>query len=143
MCGLRLRTVNARSMLDKVPALSDLVTSKGVDLLGITETWLTTKETSADLAEMTPPPPGFTFFHESRALRKGGGVGLFMSSANKFQQSVCRPKQVLRLYLANLNVVSYALLSSISIVHPVLLLLSSASNKISCPTYLHSLMIWL
>ena len=28
-------------MKDKAPALSDLVVSKGIDLLGITETWLT------------------------------------------------------------------------------------------------------
>ena len=54
--GLRLGTVNARSMRDKASALSDLVASKAIDLLGITETWLTTKETSADLADMTPPP---------------------------------------------------------------------------------------
>ena len=52
MCGLRLGTVNARSIRDKAPVLSDLVASKGIDLLGITETWLTTKETSADLAGM-------------------------------------------------------------------------------------------
>ena len=51
--GLRLGTVNARSMRDKAPALSDLVASKIIDL-GFTETWLTTKETSADLADMTP-----------------------------------------------------------------------------------------
>ena len=31
-----------------------LKTSNCIDLLGITETWLSTRETSADLAEMTP-----------------------------------------------------------------------------------------
>ena len=36
--GLRFGTVNARSIWDKVPALSDLVASKSIDLLGITET---------------------------------------------------------------------------------------------------------
>ena len=53
--NLRLGTVNARSMRDKAPALSHLVVNKGIDLLGITETWLTIRETSSDLAEMTPP----------------------------------------------------------------------------------------
>ena len=140
--GLRLGTVNACSTWDKVPVLSDLVTSKGIDLLGITETWLTTKETYTDLAEMTPQ--GFSF-HETRARRRGGGVGLFVSSAHKFSTISLPPppKQVLRLYSANLNVVRHALLSSISIAHLVLLLLSSACYKISCPAYLHSLMIWL
>ena len=59
-----------------------------------------------------------------------------------FQRSVCQPKQVLRLYLVNLNVVSHALLSSTLITHLVLLLLPSVSNKIFCPTYPHSVMIW-
>ena len=80
--GLRLATVNARSMRDKVPALSDLVASKSIDLLGITETWLTMKETSTDLADMTPE--GFSFFHKPRTRRRGEGVGLFVSSAHKF-----------------------------------------------------------
>ena len=57
--NLRLRTVNAHSMKDKALALSDLVVNKGIDLPGITETWLTTRETSGDLTEMTPPPLWF------------------------------------------------------------------------------------
>ena len=60
--NLRLRTVNTCSMRDKAPALSDLVVSKGFDLLGITETWLTTGETSSDLAEITPSPVVSSFF---------------------------------------------------------------------------------
>ena len=80
--GLRLRTVNARSMWEKAPALSNLVTSKGIDLLGITETWLTTEETSTDHAGITPQ--GFSF-HKPRAQRiwRTGQVGLFASSAHK------------------------------------------------------------
>ena len=37
--NLRLATINTRSMRDKAPALSDLVVSKDIDLLGITETY--------------------------------------------------------------------------------------------------------
>ena len=80
--NLRLGTVNARSMIDKAPALSDLVVSKGIDLLGITKTWLTIRETSSDVAEMTPN--GFSFFQTSRVNKRGGGVGLFVSNAFKF-----------------------------------------------------------
>ena len=68
--NLRLGTVNARSMRDTAPALSDLVVSKGIDLLGITETWLTTRETSSDLAEMTPH--GFFFLQTPRVNKKRG-----------------------------------------------------------------------
>ena len=80
--GLHLGTVNARSMQNKAPALSDPVTSKGIDLLGITETWLTTRETSADLVETMPQ--GFSFFQEPRARWRGGGVSLFVLSAHRF-----------------------------------------------------------
>ena len=79
--NFRLGTVNARSMRDKAAVLSDLVVSQRIDL-GITETWLTATETSADLAEVTPP--GFSFFQIPRPKRRGGGVGLFISSAYKF-----------------------------------------------------------
>ena len=69
--NFRLGTVNARSMRNKAAVLSDLVVSQRIDLLGITETWLTARETSADLAEVTPP--GFSFFQIPRAKRRGGG----------------------------------------------------------------------
>ena len=76
--------LNARSMQDKACALSDLVASKSIDLLSIIETWLTTKEISADIADMTPE--GFSFFHKPKQRRRGGGVGMFVSS--NLQQSV-------------------------------------------------------
>ena len=79
-----------RSMRDKAPLLSDLMTSKNINILGITETWLTSRETSADLAEMTPK--GFSFFHKPRTQRRGGGVGLFISMAHKFT-SISLPTQ--------------------------------------------------
>ena len=130
--GLRLRTVNARSMQDKAPALSHLVTSKGIDLLGITVTWLTPNETSTELAEMTPQ--GFAFFHESRAWRRGGWVGLFVSSAHKFSK--------ISLQTRMWSVMPYCP-QYLSPPPPALLLLSAVSYKISRPTCLHSLMIWL
>ena len=57
--GLHLGTINARSIRDKAPALLDLVTSKGIDLLGITETWLTARKLSQILLKWPPPPPWF------------------------------------------------------------------------------------
>ena len=80
--NLHLVTVNAHSMRDKAPALSDLVVNKGTNLLGITETWLTTRETSSDVAEMTHH--GFSFLQIPRVNKRGGGVGLFVSNAFKF-----------------------------------------------------------
>ncbi len=76
--SLRIATINARSMRDKAPALSDLVHSKNIDVLSITETWLTNKETRASLADVTPA--GFSFHQVPRSGRSGGGVALFVSS---------------------------------------------------------------
>ena len=115
--NLRLGTVNARSMRDKAPALSDLVVSKGIDLLGITETWLTIRETSSDLAEMTPN--GFSFFQTSRVNQRGGRVGFF-----RLQFPVSN------VYLAKLNVVGLASIFSIFIDHLILSLLSLVSCRI-------------
>ena len=81
VCGLHLGTVNAHSMRDKAPALTDFTTSNRIDPLAITETWLTNREISADLIEMTPR--GFSF-QKPKAQSSGGGLGLFVSSAHKF-----------------------------------------------------------
>ena len=117
------------------------VTSKGIDLLGITETWLTPRETSVDVAEMTPPP-------RVSPLRKPEHRGegeewacSFLQPIN-LQRSVCWSKEVLSLYLVNLNVVGHVLLSSTFIIHLALLIHSSVTYKIYCPTYPHSLKIW-
>lgn len=80
--NLRLGTVNPRSIRDKGPVISDFLASRGIDLLGITETWLTTSATKAELADLTPP--GYLLFHKPREARRGGGVGLFISSIFKF-----------------------------------------------------------
>ena len=52
--------------------------------------WLTTRDNSADLTEMTPQ--GFSFFQKPRAQKSGGGVGLFISSAHKLT-SISPPTQ--------------------------------------------------
>ena len=137
--NLRLGTVNARSMRDKAPALSDLVVSKGTDFLGITETWLTIRETSSDLAEMTPN--GFSFYQTPRVNKIGGGVGLFVSNAFKFTL-INLPYPVSNVYLANLNVVRLASIFSIFTDHLVLHLLSLVSCRIYWSTLPHCLMIW-
>ena len=141
VCGLCLGTVNARPRGIRCQLYRDLVTSNVIDLLGITETWLTARDTSADLAEMpTSPPPQVSPFFRNPEHSKEEWACSFLQPIN-LQRSVCRPKQVLSLCLVKLNVVRHALLSSTFIIHRVLLL-SSVSYKIHCPTHPHSLMIW-
>ena len=90
-----------------------------------------------------PPPQASPSFTNLEHDGEGEEWACSCHQPINLPQSVCQPKQVQRQYWANLNVVSHALLSSTSIAHLVLLLLSSVSYKIFCPTYLHSLLIWL
>ena len=52
VCGLSLGAINARSKWDKNSAFSDFNNCNSIDLLGVTKTWMTTRETSADLIEI-------------------------------------------------------------------------------------------
>lgn len=81
---LRVGTINTRSIRDKAPAVSDLLVSKSISVLGLTETWLTPNETVAGLSDITPP--GFTLCHKPRSGRRGGGVGLLTASHLKFSE---------------------------------------------------------
>ena len=126
----RLGTVNARSMRDTVPALSDLMVSKGIGLLGITETWLTTAETSSDVAEMTVH--GFSFLQTPRVNKKGGGVGLFVSNAFKFTPIGLPSQSSFECISGKLNAVGLASIFSTYIDHPLLPLLSLVSCRIYC-----------
>ena len=129
------------SMRDKVPALSDFVASKSIDLLGITEPWLTTNDTSADLADMTPE--GFSFFHKPRTRRRGAGVDLFISSVHKFT-AISRPSQTSFEAISGKRECGQSSFIILNIYHPPGPATAfSVKCKIFCPTYLHSLMIWL
>ena len=88
--SLRMGTLNVRSIRDKGPAVSDLVTSKKIDILAITETWLSVNETTAGLAEIVPP--GFNIYQIPRTGRRGGGVGFLISSSLKFTEIALPPK---------------------------------------------------
>ena len=68
----------ARGQLMSIQCRTKPMTSNGTDLLGITETWKTVRETSAHLAEVTPHDISFQI---PRAHRRGG---FFVSSAHRF-----------------------------------------------------------
>ena len=49
---MRFATTNLRSVRHKSAALSDLMLSKHIDILALTETWLSASDTSACLADI-------------------------------------------------------------------------------------------
>ena len=57
------------------------MTTKSLDVVAITETWLKAKETSTALADITPQ--GYSLIHKPRRGKQGGGVAIIMTN-NKF-----------------------------------------------------------
>lgn len=76
--NMKCALVNIQSVRNKTFNIRDLINDECLDILAITETWLS----DADLAvisEMTPDT--HTFLHTTRQTGRGGGVGVFASKA--------------------------------------------------------------
>ena len=58
-------------------SLTDLIHSKTICILVVTETWLRPHDTDACIADISPP--GYTFHHRTRPVGRGGGVGVLIS----------------------------------------------------------------
>ena len=78
-----MATVNVRSIRQKSASFSDLVTTKNLDVVAITDSCLKAGETSAALADITPQ--GYSLIHEPRQGKQGGGVAIMTN--NKFDVS--------------------------------------------------------
>ena len=79
---IKIATMNVRSIKPETAPFSGYVTSKNLDIVAVTETWLKHDETKSTIADISPP--GFSFFHEPRAdQRAGGGVGTLVSDQLK------------------------------------------------------------
>ena len=65
--------INARSVKNKCCILRDLITDNNIDILCITETWLSDFDTAVVAALV---PPTHIFYHSPRSEGRGGGVGV-------------------------------------------------------------------
>ena len=79
--NIRVATTNIRSVRDKTASLCDLLISKKINILAVTETWLRPHDTHACIADVSPS--GYTFHHRPRLVGRGGGVGFFISQQFK------------------------------------------------------------
>ena len=69
----------------KSSSICDLVISKHLDVLAITETWLTGKSWNSTVAEILNTLKGYEFYDVSRVRRTGGGEGVFLHRLERFQ----------------------------------------------------------
>ena len=74
--NVRMAIITVRSISNKIASFSDIVESKKLDVVAVTETWLSTKKTSASLADVTPN--GFKLVENQRKGR-GGGVAIMVT----------------------------------------------------------------
>ena len=65
---------NVRSLKSKYPSIDNFIQSKQSDCFCMTETWLTTSDTSSAISDITPAR--YTFHHLPRRNKHGGGVGI-------------------------------------------------------------------
>ena len=82
--GINSGLCNIRSLKKNYTASTDFITSKGINILSVTETWLTNGDTESQLAEVTPL--GFTLLHNPRIGRAGGGVGFLVQKTFNVSQ---------------------------------------------------------
>ena len=92
MCGdvamnpgpVMLGSVNARSIRNKGPLLSDTIASHAFDFLCLTETLIRTTNSDSFLCSLTPDR--FSLIHRPRSTGIGGGVGFVIRESYKYHK---------------------------------------------------------
>lgn len=72
---LKIAHLNVRSLISSFNDLSTLVETEKYNIFAVTETWL-----SQDVDSNAVKIPGFKFYRCDRASRRGGGVGVYVTS---------------------------------------------------------------
>lgn len=83
---VRLASWNAHSIKNKLTSLCDLVISKHLDILAVTETWLTPHDDHC-IADLLNTLRDYTLFHVPRISSKGGGVAIIVRKGFAVKQN--------------------------------------------------------
>lgn len=78
---LKVFLINARSVCNKSHEIADFIVEEDIDILLITETWLSKATESNRVVLGNLVPAGYSIHHIPRAGRRGGGVGLVFKSS--------------------------------------------------------------
>ena len=79
-----LGSVNARSIRNKGPLLSDTTASHAFDFLCLTETHICTTDSDSFLHSLNPD--GFSLIHKPRSIGIDGGVGFIIRESYKYRK---------------------------------------------------------
>ena len=77
-------SVNARSIRNKSPLLTDTIASNAFDFLCLTETHICTTDLGSFFHSLTPD--GFSLIHRLHSSGIGGGVGFFIHDSYKYRK---------------------------------------------------------
>ena len=86
---VRFAVWNAHSINKKSASICDFVMSRRLDILVLTETWLSTKSSDSNtVAEITHTLQDHNFIHLPRSDRKGGGVGILLKKGFGIRENI-------------------------------------------------------
>ena len=94
--NLTIISVNIANLLSKLGSLKRFLTNVSLkgnkpDIVAITETHINDKTNHGyDKESLTDIIPGYQFFHKGRKLKRGGGVGIFVSKDIKSEPKICK-----------------------------------------------------
>ena len=71
--------INARSAVNKAALLHDSICDGHLDLLAVTETWISADAPNAIKQDIAPP--GFSVVHSHRPAKRGGGIAIIHKSS--------------------------------------------------------------
>ena len=71
--NVKFAVINARSIANKIDEIKHIIDEDSIDILAITETWLST---NSEYEKCEIIPPGFEIIHVDREGRRGGGVAV-------------------------------------------------------------------
>ena len=99
--------LNSHSINNKSTIIKDYVVETDVDVMALTETWLT-PDSESDFAIRNITPSQYAFLHNPRINRGGGGVGLLYKSSLKVERQnqieTFKSFQYLEVILSNVTV---------------------------------------
>ena len=86
--GLVYGLLNARSINNKIEEITDTIISNNLDLLAITETWVTESSTNHAIVQILHGLQNFSFTSQARSNKRGGGICLFYKDNLKVSNNV-------------------------------------------------------